>query len=70
MTRRHFIQHAPKAAGAGIVAAIAVLKYQATDAKDDIKDHEARIRNLESYSTSMVTQIQMLLGKQKHEGDT
>ena len=67
MTRRHFIQHAPKAAGAGIVAAIAVLKYQANDAKDDIKDHEARIRMLESYSSSLVTQVQMLLGKQRQE---
>jgi hypothetical protein len=55
--------HLPKYIGGGLASTIAVLKYQADEAKGDIKEMELRIRELEAYSSANTAQIQVLLSR-------
>ena len=65
VTRRDFFGKAAKHWWVGAVGSVAVLKYQAKEAKEDIDKMELRLRELEAYNTANVTKIQFLLSERK-----
>ena len=70
MNRRAFFEFFGKhfkKIGAGSVGAGAVmlLNYKTDEAKDNLQDHEKRIRELEAYNSSLVAKVQILLAKNK-----
>lgn len=65
MTRRDLLlfgkKHLMKFAGSGIgLGAVMVLQEKASAAKENLGDHEQRIRELESYTTTHTVEIQNL----------
>ena len=69
MDRRAFfksiVKHLPKAAGGTMAAGLAVLQWRADSGEKQIEKLDSRVRELESYSSATVAQVQILLSERK-----